>query len=107
VRASLAEWAPGSMRITLDGREERVLYLLVGETWYPDWHASVDGKDAVVHRGDHALLTVELPPGAREVRLHFASARYALGKVVTLVALVVIAGLFVWSARRARRPVNG
>ncbi len=103
VRPTLADWTPGQMRITLEGGEQRPLYLLIGETWYPDWHAEVDGREAAVQRGDHALLTVVLPPGAREVRLHFASARYAWGKLVTLAALLVIAGLFVWSARRGRR----
>jgi hypothetical protein len=106
VRASLAEWAPGRMRISLDGSEQRALYLLISETWYPDWHAEVDGRAAPVHRGDHALLTVELPPGAREVRLHFASDEYARGKIVTLLALLVIVGLFVWSARQ-RRVAHG
>jgi hypothetical protein len=107
VKASLADWAPGRMRVTLDGSETRPMYLIIGETWYPDWHASVDGKPAVVHRGDHALITVVLPPGAKEVSLHFASARYARGKLVTLLALLVIAGLFVWSARRGRRAADG
>lgn len=102
VRATLAEWAPGRMRVTLEGGEERPLYLLIGETWYPDWHAEVDGRSAEVHRGDHALLTVVLPPGAREVRLHFASADYARGRLVTLAALLAVAGLFGWSARRRR-----
>jgi hypothetical protein len=102
VRASLAEWAPGRMRIALEGGEQRPLYLLVSETWYPDWHAEVDGQPAAVHRGDHALMTVVLPPGAREVRLHFASAEYARGKLVTGLALLVVLGLFVWSARRRR-----
>ena len=106
VRASLAEWAPGRMRVALQGSEQRPLYLLIGETWYPDWHAEVDGRPAAVHRGDHALMSVVLPPGAREVRLHFASADYAMGKTVTLLALLVIAGLFGWSWQRARRSAH-
>jgi hypothetical protein len=65
VRASLAEWAPGRMRIPLEGEEQRPLYLLISETWYPDWHAEVDGQAVPVLRGDHALLTIELPPGSR------------------------------------------
>jgi uncharacterized membrane protein YfhO len=95
------------MRVTLAGSESRPQYLLIGETWYPDWHAEVDGRPTVVLRGNHALMAVELPSGAREVRLHFASARYAQGKLVTLAALLVIAGLFVWSARRTRRATHG
>jgi hypothetical protein len=102
VRASLSDWAPGRMRIALTGSERRPLYLLVSETWYPDWHAEVDGRPTAVHRGDHALLTVELPPGAREVRLNFASTDYTRGKIVTLLALLVILALFVLSVRQGR-----
>ncbi|HUF35933.1 MAG TPA: hypothetical protein VMN37_08285 [Gemmatimonadales bacterium] len=107
VRASLAEWAPGRMRISMDGSEQRPLYLVIGETWYPDWHAEVDGHEASVHRGNHALMTVVLPPGARAVTLRFASGEYARGRIVTLLALLVIAGLFGWSGYRRRSAAHG
>ncbi|MBA3259492.1 MAG: hypothetical protein H0T68_08515 [Gemmatimonadales bacterium] len=107
VRATLAEWAPGRMRITLGGSERRPLYLLVGENWYPDWHAEIDGREAPMHRGNHALLTVVLPSGAREVSLRFASDEYARGRLVTLFALLVVLGLFGWSAWRSRSAAHG
>ncbi|MGI9040752.1 MAG: 6-pyruvoyl-tetrahydropterin synthase-related protein [Gemmatimonadales bacterium] len=106
VRASLAEWAAGRMRITLEGSETRQLYLLVGETWYPDWRAEVDGRPAQVHRGDHALLSVVLPSGAREVRLYFSSDEYARGRLVSLLALLAVAGLFAWSFASRRRSAH-
>ncbi len=107
VRARLAEWAPGQMRITLDGADTRPLYLLIGETWYPDWHAVVDGTPAPVHRGDFALLSVSLPPGAKEVRLHFASDEYARGRLITLLALLLTAGLFAWPQWRRWSRTHG
>ena len=55
-----------------------------------------------MHRGDFAFLSVALPPGAREVRLEFASADYRRGKMVTYLALLVTAGLLVGPAVRAR-----
>jgi len=105
VKATLAAWAPGQMRIALQGAAAKPSYLIVGETWYPDWHATVDGKRAPVHRADHALISVVLPPGAREVSLHFASAAYAQGKLVTLAALLVTALLLatpLWTRRRSK-----
>jgi len=96
VRASIAEWAPGRMRISLDGNAPRATYLLIGETWYPDWHAEVDGKPTPVLRANEALLSVVLPPGARQVALHFHSAQYDRGRLVTLVALLLTAALFLW-----------
>jgi hypothetical protein len=107
VHATLADWGPGHMRIRLDGAADSSSYLVIGETWYPDWHAEVDGKPAPLLRADHALLSVVLPPGAREVTLHFASAAYARGKLVTLVALLATATLLaapLW--RRGRRRVT-
>jgi hypothetical protein len=105
VTATLAEWAPGRMRVTLQGAATKPSYLIVGETWYPDWHATVDGKPAQVHRADHALISLMLPPGAREVSLHFASAAYARGKLVTLAAVLVTILLLAapfWARRRSR-----
>lgn len=107
VRAHLAEWAPGRMRIQLEGADTGPVYLLIGETWYPDWHAEVDGKPAVARRGDYAMLSVVLPPGAREVRLHFASDEYTRGKIVTLLALLLTAGLFAWPLRKRWSVARG
>lgn len=112
VRATLSEWKPGSMRIALEGRDTRPRYLLVSENWYKDWHARVDGTPAPIHRGNHALMTIVIPPGAREVALDFESPDYALGKAISLLAVLAIAGLSGWTLltkRRLaqRRPADG
>ena len=104
VTAAVAEWAPGRMRISLAGTATGPTYLLVGENWYPDWHATVDGQPAPVHRADYALLSVVLPPGAREVRLWFASRAYPRGKLVTaisLLATLALLGAPLWTRRRS------
>ena len=106
VVARVAEWAPGSMRIVLDGRDTRATYLLVAENWYPDWHATVDGKEARVHRANHAMISVELPPNAAEVSLRFASSAQATGKLVSILALLAtLAAIAVplWRERRTAR----
>jgi hypothetical protein len=107
VRATLAEWAPGRMRVTLQGSDPRPTYLVVAENWYPDWHAQVDGKSVAVHRGNHTLLTVVVPSGAREVTLNFGSAKYQLGRLVTLLAVLAVLGLAGWSLWRERSVAHG
>jgi len=101
--ATVAEWDAGSMRITLTGQDSRPTYLVVSESWYPAWHASIDGRAVPVVRANHALLGVVLPPGAREVRLWFESDSYARGRLLTLLALLLTVGLLVSPLVRARR----
>jgi hypothetical protein len=103
LRAALTEWKPGTMRIALHGTDSLPRYLLVSETWYKDWHARVDGEPAPVLRGNHALITVVIPPGAREVALDLDSPEYARGKVISLLALLAIAGVFGWTVVTRRR----
>jgi hypothetical protein len=107
LRASVTGWKPGSMRIAVAGTDTTTRYLLVSETWYKDWRARVDGRPAPVLRGDHALLTVPLPPGAREVALDFESPEYPRGKVLSLIALLAIVGLWSWSVVRRRWSADG
>jgi hypothetical protein len=103
-RATVSDWAPGAMTVRLDPAPEKDAYLLVSENWYPDWHATVDGRDATVLRGQHTLLTVPVPRGARVVKLWFASASYRTGKGMTLASLGAIAlWLFLPLALRRRR----
>jgi hypothetical protein len=107
VQARLTEWKPGSMRIALQGRDSQPRYLLVSESWYKDWHARVDDTPAPVHRADHALMAVVIPPGAKEIALHFESPEYAQGKVISLLALLAIAGLYGGTLLARRRAAHG
>jgi hypothetical protein len=91
VSAGVSSWAPGAMTIALKGGDAKAGHLLVSENWYPDWHATVDGKPAVVRRADHTLISVDLPAGARGVRLWFAGADYARGKILSLLSLLAAA----------------
>jgi uncharacterized membrane protein YfhO len=62
---------------------------MVSENYYPGWSATVDGKPATIGRADMTLIGVELPAGARNVSLRFASPPYETGKKVTLAALLL------------------
>ncbi len=106
ITATIADYAPGAMRISLKGSNPAPSYLVVSENWYPDWKATVDGQPAVVHRADHTLLSVVVPPGAHEVSLRFESAAYARGKMVTLVSLLLALALTAAPVLLARRSAG-
>jgi len=91
-RAHFAAWEPGQMTITLDPPPSQRSYVLVAENWYLDWHATVDGVDAPVLRGDETFITVPVPAGARRVELVFRSSRQRLGRMISILATLIVVG---------------
>ena len=105
-RATVTAWEPGRMTIAIEAAEQRQSYLVVAETWYPAWRATVDGAAAPVHRANHAQIAVEIPSGARAVELHFDDPASARGRLLTLVSLFLTLALTVapWLRRRTSAP---
>jgi hypothetical protein len=107
VTATLTEWVPGRMRIALTGTAPRESYLLVSENWYLGWKATIDGQSVPVRRGDNTLISVVLPPGAREVALTFHDDTYVKGKWVTATSTILVVGLILVPVVRRRRRDPG
>ena len=105
--ARLVAWEPGKIRIAIEGRDERPLYLLVAENWYKDWRVTVDGAAAPAIRAQHTMLSAAVPPGAREVSFEFSSPEYTRGKLISLVALLLAVGMIVVPRFRSRTSADG
>jgi dolichyl-phosphate-mannose-protein mannosyltransferase len=92
-KATVSQWEPGRMTIALDPAPPQASYVLVSENWYPDWTATVDGQPAQALRGDHALIAVPVPTGARQVELVFHSGDYRTGKGISILSSLILLGL--------------
>ena len=105
-RAHVTAWDAGKITVELDPAPAESSYVLIAENWYLDWRVSIDGKPGRVLRGDHALLTIPVGPGAKRLELSYHSRAFANGKAIGLVTLLlVIAGFIVppvWERRRPR-----
>ncbi len=104
VQATVTAWAPGRITVGLAGADTATTYLLVAENWYPAWRAMVDGVERPTFRAQHALLSVPIPPGAREVVFEFRSASYERGRLISWLSLAGALALLVGPlvARRGR-----
>jgi hypothetical protein len=100
------KYVPGIIDLELQGPAPAGSALEVAESYHPGWTALVDGQSVPAARADFTLIGVELPTGARTVRLRFASAPYETGKLLTLLALGAAAMWWVvgWAQDR-RQPV--
>ncbi|MDB4871107.1 MAG: Protein of unknown function, rane YfhO [Gemmatimonadales bacterium] len=103
VTTSVSHYEPGKVLIDLSAPAPAGASLVVSENYYPGWKATVDGKAAPIGRADFTFIGVELPAGARSVRLDFTSPSYERGKVITWIAILfgfLMLGTGLWRERR-------
>ena len=105
-KARVTAWDAGKMTVELEPPPHDSSYVLIAENWYLDWRVNVDGTAGHVLRGDHALITVPVGPGARKLELTYYSRSFAKGKAIGLVTLLLVMAGFVvppaWARRRPR-----
>lgn len=83
--------------------------LILSDSWFPGWEATVDGERVPVLRVDHALRGVVLPAGEHRVEFRYRPASFRGGALLSVATLVALAGAGLWSVRkkRGRRPLQG
>jgi Bacterial membrane protein YfhO len=88
-----------SLRFSVDAPADG--YLVVNETWFPGWQATVDGRAAPVLRGNVIMQVVDVPAGHHVVELRFRPAYVLYPLALALIAWLATLGWAV-HARRTR-----
>jgi hypothetical protein len=89
-------------RVEVRTRTTRPGLLVLTDSFYPGWKATVDGRDATVHRVDYLIRGVQVPAGAHTVRFRYEPASWRVGWITSAVALVLILGAVALGLRRRR-----
>ena len=97
--------APGGVTLEVETRETAAL--VVSESWFPGWHASVDGRSVRVRRADALLLGVVVPPGRHRVVFHYVVPGARLGAAVSSAAVAVALAVMAIIALLRRRQASG
>ena len=86
------------MMLDLDARAAGLL--VVSETAYPGWTATVDGAPAPVLSVDGVVMGVEVPAGAKQVVLEYRPGVLAAGAILSVAAAL---GCVLWIVINRRR----
>ena len=78
--------------------------LVMSDTWYPGWRATVDGYPAELLEVYGGLRGVVLDKGTHRVRMEFRPTSVYLGAALSLLGLAAVAGLY---CTRNRMPAPG
>ncbi|PID37984.1 MAG: hypothetical protein CSA65_09395 [Proteobacteria bacterium] len=77
--------------------------LVIADSYYPGWRATVDGVDATIVPTNQIFRGIELSPGAHRIELRFEPASYRVGRSISLTTLVVLLLALGWRWHNARR----
>ena len=97
-------YTPGSIRI--QAQATRPALLVVAESWYPGWRATLDGRPAPILRANYLSQSVVVPAGTHTVELTYAPDSFTIGawlSALGLAGLLGLCGWVVWSGRRKQQ----
>jgi hypothetical protein len=98
--------------VTIRANLEAPGYLVLADTWYPGWKATVDGEQAELLRANHAFRAVKLDGGTHTVEMVYRPRAAVFGVWMSLGTLAAMTAGYLatdrlrWGKRRFR-ALNG
>ncbi|MBE4747917.1 YfhO family protein [Corallococcus sp. ZKHCc1 1396] len=75
-------------------------YLIVTDSHYPGWVATVDGEEVPVHRANLAVRAVRVSRGAHVVRFDYRPWSFRVGLALSVLGGLGLVGVAFWRPRR-------
>ncbi|MGA2112243.1 MAG: YfhO family protein [Anaerolineales bacterium] len=82
-------------------------YLVLSDTYYPGWQATLDGASVPILRADYAFRAVRIPPGDHMVEFRYRPLSFWGGALLSAVSLVALAALALRRRIRRRKTDHG
>ncbi|HUG54552.1 MAG TPA: YfhO family protein [Vicinamibacteria bacterium] len=101
--ASVGEYAAD--RVVVDVETDGEAHLLLADTWYPGWRATVDGRPAPVRRANLAFRAVPVPAGRHRVEMVYRPPAALAGVAISAVTLAALALVGLGAMRRPPPPL--
>jgi len=86
-------------RVVLSVQAQAEAYVLLADAWYPGWVARVDGIETPLERADYIFRAVRVNAGTHRIELEYRPASLFIGALISGMALVALAGVFVYRRR--------
>ncbi|MBA3261564.1 MAG: YfhO family protein [Thermoleophilaceae bacterium] len=95
-------------RVAVETDAGRPALLVLTDSWFPGWKATVDGEDTPVHRVDYVIRGVSVPAGRHTVEFRYEPASWRAGWIVSGLALltILLAAAIGWRRHRAGESMH-
>ncbi|MCS7208137.1 MAG: YfhO family protein [Fimbriimonadales bacterium] len=90
VAVAWQEYRATRVRLQVINPSQRAGWLLITDTWYPGWVATVNGKPAPLLQANGAFRAVPIPSGDAVVEMRFVPRNFQVGVLLTLFSVAVL-----------------
>ncbi|MBC7251904.1 MAG: YfhO family protein [Anaerolineae bacterium] len=89
-------------RVVVDVETESEAYLVLSDTYYPGWQATLDGRQVAIYRANVLFRAVYVPAGHHTIEFHYRPKTLVWGVVVSVFTLLGVVGVLVAKVERLR-----
>ncbi len=96
--AEITEYRPDQVMVRV--RTDAARYLVLTDSYFPGWHAAIDGRPVEIKRANYLFRAVQVPPGEHTVVWQYRPPSLLVGGAISLSAVVALALLATCGLRR-------
>ncbi|MFL5732746.1 MAG: hypothetical protein ACJ78Q_06050, partial [Chloroflexia bacterium] len=100
-KADVTEYTPGHVRVHASAA--RPALLVVAESFYPGWRATLDGKPVEILRANYLSQGIVVPTGEHTIDLQYAPGTLTYGAWITALSTLVLFFLFLWAFLKRKK----
>ncbi len=76
--------------VIIETRSDLPGFLVLADTWYPDWKALVDGVETDIYRTNGWMRGVSVPAGEHVVEFKYGYSNILAGGIISIAALLIL-----------------
>jgi uncharacterized membrane protein YfhO len=93
--------------VTIDARLACTGMLVLADTWYPGWIATVDGHSVPIYQVYSALRGVIVQTGEHRVEFHYRPVSALIGALLSAIGILGACALALWNRRGSGQHSRG
>ncbi len=92
------KYTPGYIKLSCTTSQPGLFF--ISDTYFPGWHARVDGKETKIIRTDYAFQGLWLTQGSHTIELKYAPSSFKYGAFLSIIGILSLIGFYFIAFRK-------
>jgi hypothetical protein len=76
--------------------------LVINDSYWPGWRATIDGKDVPIWRADYLVRAVPWPSGRHVLNMKYEPFEVEIGKIISMAGIAALIAIFIMERRKTQ-----